>query len=72
VIDHTRFNVSNLELSKAFYLKALAPLGYGISLEFEGSAGFGALTGGATIPAATSGSAPASHRRRESIWPFAR
>ena len=39
MIDHTGFNVSNLELSKAFYLKALAPLGYGISLELENAAG---------------------------------
>ena len=42
MIDHTGFNVTNLELSRAFYLKALAPLGYGIALEFEGAAGFGA------------------------------
>ena len=45
MIDHTGFNVSDLEASKAFYLKALAPLGYGISLEFEGAAGFGAQQG---------------------------
>lgn len=45
MIDHTGFNVTNLALSKAFYLKALAPLGYGISLEFEGAAGFGARQG---------------------------
>jgi len=50
MIDHTGFNVSNLELSKAFYLKALAPLGYGISLELEGAAGFGAQTGAGDDP----------------------
>ena len=50
MIDHTGFNVSNLELSKAFYLKALAPLGYGISLEFEGAAGFGTRQGGGDDP----------------------
>jgi catechol 2,3-dioxygenase-like lactoylglutathione lyase family enzyme len=45
MIDHTGFNVSDLEASKAFYLKALASLGYGISLEFEGATGFGAQQG---------------------------
>jgi len=45
MIDHTGFNVTSLELSKAFYLKALAPLGYGISLELESAAGFGAQEG---------------------------
>jgi catechol 2,3-dioxygenase-like lactoylglutathione lyase family enzyme len=45
MIDHTGFNVSDLERSKAFYLRALTPLGYGISLELEGAAGFGARTG---------------------------
>lgn len=50
MIDHTGFNVSNLELSRAFYLKALAPLGYGISLEFEGAAGFGAAQGAGGDP----------------------
>ena len=50
MIDHTGFNVSDLELSKAFYLKALAPLGYGISLEFEGAAGFGAHPGARDDP----------------------
>jgi catechol 2,3-dioxygenase-like lactoylglutathione lyase family enzyme len=50
MIDHTGFNVTDLELSKAFYLKALAPLGYGISLEFEGAAGFGARQAGGDDP----------------------
>lgn len=45
MIDHTGFNVSDLEASKAFYLKALASLGYGISLEFEGAVGFSAQQG---------------------------
>ena len=45
MIDHSGFNVSDFEASKAFYLKALAPIGYGISLEFEGAAGFGARQG---------------------------
>jgi catechol 2,3-dioxygenase-like lactoylglutathione lyase family enzyme len=50
MIDHTGFNVSDLELSKAFYLKALASLGYGISLEFEGAAGFGTQEGAGDDP----------------------
>ena len=50
MIDHTGFNVTNLELSRAFYLKALAPLGYGIALEFEGAAGFGAREGAGDDP----------------------
>ncbi|MGD0166533.1 MAG: VOC family protein [Gaiellaceae bacterium] len=50
MIDHTGFNVSNLELSKAFYLKALAPLGYGICLELENAAGFGAQRSGGDDP----------------------
>jgi catechol 2,3-dioxygenase-like lactoylglutathione lyase family enzyme len=41
MIDHTGFNVSDLDRSKAFYSKALAPLGYTLSLEIEEmSAGF--------------------------------
>ena len=50
MIDHTGFNVSDFEASKAFYLKALAPLGYGVSLEFEGAAGFGARQRAADDP----------------------
>ena len=50
MIDHTGFNVTSLELSKAFYLKALASLGYGISLELEGAAGFGSQQGAGDDP----------------------
>jgi catechol 2,3-dioxygenase-like lactoylglutathione lyase family enzyme len=50
MIDHTGFNVSDLELSRAFYVKALAPLGYRVSLEFEGAAGFGAQTAAGDDP----------------------
>ena len=46
MIDHTGFNVSDYALSRAFYQKALAPLGYRICLELESSAGFGAQRGG--------------------------
>ena len=41
MIDHIGVSVSNLETSKAFYLKALAPLGYTLIMEWEGWAGFG-------------------------------
>jgi catechol 2,3-dioxygenase-like lactoylglutathione lyase family enzyme len=42
MIDHTSVNVSNFEKSKAFYVHALAPLGYELLREFDGSvAGFG-------------------------------
>jgi catechol 2,3-dioxygenase-like lactoylglutathione lyase family enzyme len=42
VIDHTNINVSNFEKSKVFYSNALAPLGYELLREFNGSvAGFG-------------------------------
>ena len=50
MIDHTGVNVSDFELSKAFYARALAPLGYGVALEFEGAAGFGAKRGGGDDP----------------------
>ena len=42
MIDHTSVNVSNFEKSKVFYASALAPLGYELLREFDGSvAGFG-------------------------------
>jgi catechol 2,3-dioxygenase-like lactoylglutathione lyase family enzyme len=42
VIDHINVNVSNFEKSKVFYANALAPLGYELLHEFDGSvAGFG-------------------------------
>ena len=34
MIDHVLINVSNLKVSKAFYERALAPLGYKVSPEF--------------------------------------
>ena len=50
MIDHVGFSVSDFERSKAFYLKALAPLGYGLVMEVPAAkteaghtaAGFGA------------------------------
>ena len=41
MIDHTGINVSNFAHSKAFYLAALAPLGYELLKEFGNIAGFG-------------------------------
>jgi len=41
ILDHIGFNVSDLARSKAFYLRALAPLRIGIVLEGEGWAMFG-------------------------------
>jgi catechol 2,3-dioxygenase-like lactoylglutathione lyase family enzyme len=50
MIDHVGFPVADYERSKAFYLKALAPLGYSLIMEVPGehteskspAAGFGA------------------------------
>lgn len=41
MIDHTGFNVTDINLSKAFYLKALSPLGYEALLTYEHAVGFG-------------------------------
>jgi catechol 2,3-dioxygenase-like lactoylglutathione lyase family enzyme len=41
VIDHVGLGVSDLEASKAFYRRALEPLGYQLLMERDGSAGFG-------------------------------
>ena len=35
MIDHVGFPVSDYERAKAFYLKALAPLGYGLIMEVD-------------------------------------
>ena len=49
MIDHIGFPVSDYERAKAFYVKALAPLGYGLVMEVtqaqtghDPAAGFGA------------------------------
>ncbi len=44
MLDHVGIEVSDFELSKAFYEKALEPLGIELLMEFEGSAGFGKET----------------------------
>jgi catechol 2,3-dioxygenase-like lactoylglutathione lyase family enzyme len=42
MIDHLGLSVSDLGKSRAFYTKALAPLGYSVMMEFPGALGFGA------------------------------
>jgi len=41
MIDHTGVNVHDYETSRLFYQQALAPLGYGLMMEYEDAAGFG-------------------------------
>ena len=42
MIDHMSYNVSDYQKSRDFFLKALAPLGYEMAMEFGNSAaGFG-------------------------------
>ena len=55
MLDHVGLNVSDYEVSRAFYLEALAPLGYSVQMEFPGAAGFG---GGEGIPDFWIGSSP--------------
>ena len=45
MIDHVTLNVRDLETCKAFYAKALPPLGYELLLEFLDGCGFGAAGG---------------------------
>lgn len=41
MIDHLTWTVRDVARSKAFYTAALAPLGYGVVMEFEGMLGIG-------------------------------
>src|SRR3954469_21084243 len=41
MIDHLSLNVSDLAASRAFYEAALAPLGFGVVMEWEGRVAFG-------------------------------
>jgi catechol 2,3-dioxygenase-like lactoylglutathione lyase family enzyme len=41
VIDHLSVAVANLAASRAFYERALAPLGIGVVMEIPGAVGFG-------------------------------
>ncbi|WP_299472455.1 VOC family protein [uncultured Roseibium sp.] len=40
MIAHTHLHVSDLAMSKAFYVKVLATLGYSISMELDDAVGF--------------------------------
>ena len=42
MIDHLTVKVSDYTKSRPFYLAALAPLGYAVTMEYQGGAGFGA------------------------------
>jgi len=42
MIDHLGLTVSDLDRSREFYRQALAPLGYGVIMEFPGAVGLGA------------------------------
>src|SRR4051812_402703 len=41
MLDHLALNVSDLAASRAFYETALAPLGFGVVMEWEGRVAFG-------------------------------
>ncbi len=41
MIDHLTLKVRNMARARAFYTAALAPLGYEIVMEFEGTVGMG-------------------------------
>jgi catechol 2,3-dioxygenase-like lactoylglutathione lyase family enzyme len=41
MIDHITLQVEDYARSKTFYAAALAPLGYGIVMEYDGSCGLG-------------------------------
>ena len=43
MIDHVIMSVSNVEASREFYEKTLAPLEYRVVMEMQGSCGFGIL-----------------------------
>jgi len=45
MIDHVILTVSNFERSAAFYIKALAPLGITMTMDFKGEAGHPDLKG---------------------------
>jgi catechol 2,3-dioxygenase-like lactoylglutathione lyase family enzyme len=41
MLDHLAIGVRDLAASRAFYEAALAPLGFGVVMEFEGAVAFG-------------------------------
>ncbi|HEY3050431.1 MAG TPA: VOC family protein [Gaiellaceae bacterium] len=40
MIDHVTLNVADVEAAKAFYVQALGPLGYELTMDFVEGAGF--------------------------------
>src|SRR5262245_55013556 len=42
VLDHVTLNVADVEAAKVFYVQALAPLGYELTMDFVEGAGFAA------------------------------
>lgn len=50
MLDHIGLAVSDLRRSKLFYRAALAPLGYGPTVEEEDAAGFGVTSGHGRSP----------------------
>jgi catechol 2,3-dioxygenase-like lactoylglutathione lyase family enzyme len=45
MLDHVAVEVADLDVGKAFYSAALAPLGYTLAMEFDGAAGFASPEG---------------------------
>ena len=71
MLDHVGIPVSDFMRSKGFYLKVLAPLGYGLVLEVasEETGGDSHAGFGAEGQARSSGSAPASLSKARCISP---
>jgi catechol 2,3-dioxygenase-like lactoylglutathione lyase family enzyme len=69
MLDHVGFPVSDYARSKAFYLRALAPLGYGLAMEVSPEQTGGGSQGGFGPPGRSSGSAPASPSKARCISP---
>ena len=71
MLDHVGFPVSDYARSKAFYLRALRPLGYGLAMEVSPEQTGGGNAMAALVPQGgrNSGSAPASPSRARCISP---
>jgi catechol 2,3-dioxygenase-like lactoylglutathione lyase family enzyme len=61
MLDHVSLSVADDSRSKAFYAKALAPLGYSIIAEYEGGFGVGAESGSAVWVAKGQPQKPIAH-----------
>lgn len=66
IIDHLTLTVSDYARSKAFYQKALAPLGIELIMEFGEAAGFGK----AGKPDLWIGTGPSSFQTKEQLQPI--